>query len=41
MFRDKLCHVELKKDEAAFKMVLIVATKSQEPRLALSQENEP
>jgi hypothetical protein len=41
MFRDKVSHVELKKDEVIVNMVLISETRSQNPRLMLQQEKEP
>jgi hypothetical protein len=41
MFRDKVSHVELKKDEVIVNMVLTSEIRSQNPRLMLQQEKEP
>jgi hypothetical protein len=41
MFQNKISHVEPKKDEATIDMVLIVETRSQNPRLVLQQKKEP
>jgi hypothetical protein len=41
MFRNKVSHVELKKDEVFVNMVLTSETRSQNPRLMLQQEKEP
>jgi hypothetical protein len=41
MFQDKVSHVEPKKDEVIVNMVLVVATRSQNPRLVLPWEKEP
>ncbi len=40
MFKDKISHAKLKKDEATINMVLIIATWSQNPRLVLLEEKE-
>lgn len=41
MFRNKVSHLEPKKDEVAINMVLVVKMKSQNPRLVLQREKEP
>jgi hypothetical protein len=41
MFRKKVSHVEPKKDEAIINLVLVVETRSQNPRLVLYQKKEP
>jgi hypothetical protein len=41
MFREKISHVKLKKDKATINMVLVVTTRSQNPRLVLPREKEP
>jgi hypothetical protein len=40
MFKDKISHAKLKKDEATINMVLIIATWSQNPILVLLGEKE-
>jgi hypothetical protein len=41
MFHNKVSHAKVKKDEAIVNMVLVVATKSQNPKLVLLQKKEP
>jgi hypothetical protein len=41
MFRNKVSHLEPKKDEVAINMVLVVKMRSQNPRLVLQREKEP
>jgi hypothetical protein len=40
-FKNKFSHAKLKKDKAPINMVLVIATKSQDPRLVLLWEKEP
>jgi len=41
MFKDKVSDAKLKKDKVTINMVLVIATRSQDPRLVLLREKEP